>query len=188
MTKYRFNHRGFSIVELAVVIAIIGLLVLVTVGAYTEYQKRSYDSQMRVAAKQVEEAVHLWYAKTGQQPKGGWSSTVSVSGGNCSDGTGGWFGSTAYVCATEDILVNVGVLPAGFSAKLPKNTHNNASGAYSMMFYPCGSGTKRYALYWHLRVPSAADNDSIAAVEAAGCTAAPRTSYGMKAATLINLN
>ena len=183
------GKSGFTIVELLIVIVVIGILAAISLVAYTNVQASANDARMKSGVGQLEKAIYLWYSQIGQQPVGGWSSTVAVANGNCSDGSGGWVFSGAYACSLEDILVSQQLLPAGFTRKLPPNKSHgtNTDGALSLMFYPC-SGTGRYALYWHLLNPSAADTANLTSLETSGCPTYPRTNYGMKAAKLITLN
>jgi len=181
--------RGFTIVELLIVIVVIGILAAVSIVAYGNIQVRATDSRMMTGVTQIEKAIYMWYANKGEQPRGGWGSTVAASNGNCVDGSGGWFASGTYACAFEDALASQQFLPPGFTRKLPPNKAHggNTDGLLSVMFYPC-AGVGRYALYYHLLNPSAADTANLAALEGAGCPDYPRTSYGMKAAKLIVLN
>lgn len=186
--------QGFTIVELLIVIVVIAILAAITVVAFNGVQDRSQDSRMRSGVNQLEKAIRMWATQTGELPRGGWSSTTTwtvVNGSgesNCADGTGGWVFSGAYACSLEDMLASKQLLPSGFTRKLPKNTiYNDTDGARSIMFYPCGSGGK-YALYWNLRNQSTEDAASLTYVESQGCTSAPRTTYGMRAAKLIDLN
>jgi len=191
---WRKKEAGFTIVELLIVIVVIAVLAAITVVAFNGVQDRSNDSRMRSGINQLEKAIRLWATQTGELPRGGWSSTTTWAtladsgAANCADGTGGWVFSGAYACSLEDMLVSKQLLPSGFTRKLPKNTiYNDADGARSIMFYPCGSSGK-YALYWNLRNQSTEDAASLTYVESQGCTSAPRTTYGMRAARLMDLN
>ena len=181
------TNRGFTIVELLVVIVVIGILAAVTIVAYSGMQARATDSRMRAGADRFEKAIYDWSMEAGQRPRGGWSSTVGLTNGNCVDGSGGWVYGGAYACSLEDILVAAGKLPAGFTLKMPPNKNYAATnGVFSMMFYPCGTNGM-YGLWYHLLSPSAEDASSLSSVEAAGCPTYPRTDYGMKAAKLLKL-
>ena len=190
ITARRLHQAGFTIVELLIVIVVIAVLAAITTVAYNGIQARAQDSKSRAAARQLEGAIRSWAVHTGEQPKGGWSSTVAVgASGNCTDGTGGWVFAGAYACSLEDMLRTYQLIPANFTrTSFQPNKAYSASatdGSTSVMFYPCGTNTGKYALYWYLQSPSADDTASIAAVEAQGCTAAPRATYMMKAAKLI---
>ena len=184
----RQKQSGFTIVELLIVIVVIGILAAITIVAYNGVQARANDTRMKTIANQLEDAIYRWNLDSNALVKGGWSSTVAFDGTNCSDGTGGWIYKGAYVCSLEDLLLSKNYIPAGLITGAPnnKNYGGGTNGNRSFMLYPCSGN--QFALYWALESPSAADAASIAAVEAAGCTAAPRVTYMMKAAKLITLN
>lgn len=184
------KQSGFTIVELLIVIVVIAILAAITIVAFNGVQARAQDSHMRSAMNQLEKAILRWHVNTGEQPRGGWGSTVAISGSNCADGSGsGWIYSGAYACTLENILLSQQLIPTNFTFNLPPNKEYNAAnnGRLSVMFYPCGS-TGRYALYYHLRSPSSSDTASISAAEAAGCPTSPRTTYMMKAAKLLTFS
>lgn len=181
--------RGFTIVELLIVIVIIGILAAITIVAYNGIQARANDSRMRSIANQLSKAITLWNTDSNVSPKGGWSSTVAFDGTNCSDGTGGWIYKGAYVCALEDLLLSKSYIPPGLitGAPINKGYGSPTNGRFSFMFYPC-SGQNQFALYWYLEIPAASDTASITSVEGAGCPSSPRITYAMKAATLLTFN
>jgi prepilin-type N-terminal cleavage/methylation domain-containing protein len=185
----RLKNTGFTIVELLIVIVVIAILAAISIVAYNGIQDRANDAAVRSGADRFIKALYQWNAETGQLPRGGWSSTTAIAGNNCADGQGGWTYSGGYTCTVEDVLRSANHLPAGFTLKLPKNSAYLTSapdGRYTLMFYPCGSGGK-FALFYHLRSPSSQDSADVSAVEAAGCTTSPRTTYGMRGAKLISL-
>lgn len=186
---WRIRQAGFTIVELLIVIVVIAVLASITVVAYNGIQERSLDSRMESGVNQLEKAIRLWSTQTAELPKGGWSSTTALAAGasNCADGSGGWVTTGTYSCALEDMLVAKQLITSGFARSLPTNSaYASTDGSRSLMFYPCGS-SGRYALYWHLRSPTAEDGNSLTYVESQGCPSAPRTTYGMRAAKLLDL-
>ena len=185
--KNKQNSNGFTIVELLIVIVVIGILAAITIVAFNGVQARATDTRIKAIASQLERAVLLWNTDSGQLPKGGWNSSVAISGDNCVDGQGGWVTKGTYPCALEDILLTKNYIPAGLTANAPPNKDYSSSpgGSRTFMFYPCPNN--QFALYWYLGSPSASDA-SISTVEAASCPSAPRTTYFMKAAKLITLN
>ncbi len=177
---------GFTIVELLIVIVIIGILAAITIVAFNGVQARANDSRMKSISSQITKAMMLWNTDSGVAPKGGWSSAIAYDGTNCSDGTGGWIYKGAYVCSLEDILLGKNLIPAGLILGAPKNKNYGTptDGRTSFMIYPC-SGTDRFAFYWFLESPSSSDSTNLAAVETSGCPTAPRLTYGMRAATIL---
>ena len=182
------QNSGFTIVELLIVIVVIGILAAITIVAFNGVQARANDTRIKSIASQLEKAILLWNTDSGVLPKGGWNSTVALSGNNCVDGQGGWVTKGTYPCALEDILLSKNYIPAGLIANAPPNKGYSTAttGIRTFMFYPCSGN--QFALYWYLESPSASDAASVSAVESAGCPSAPRTTYAMKAAKLITLN
>lgn len=191
MFKNKLKHQGFTIVELLIVIVVIGILAAITIVAYNGIQARANDSKTRSIARQIETGIKMWHADNGAHPRGGWSSTASFDGTNCGDGSGGWIFRTAYSCTLDHLLTSKNYTPSNLGLNAPPNTRYTSSatdGRYSFMFYPCNTTTGQFALYYALQSPTAEDDASVAAVEAAGCSGAPRVTYGMRGAKLITLN
>lgn len=55
------NQKGFSLVELLVVVAIIGILSTIAVPQYSEYRKRAYDSAARSDIRNIITAEEMHY-------------------------------------------------------------------------------------------------------------------------------
>lgn len=183
--------RGFTIVELLIVVVVIGILATITIAAYNGIQNRAKDAQIRQAASQIEKAL-MQYAtvNNGQPLLGGFGSTVAAGPDGCTDGGGsGFFATGKYHCSVEDTISLAGFLPAGFTAKLPKNPYfgsPSAKGQDSIMLYPCG--VDRKILFWTLNSPTTQDSESITSVQTAcGYGTAQRDSWGMRAAKVIQL-
>lgn len=92
----RFKMRGFTLVELAIVITVIGILAAVTVVSYTGSQARSRDAGRQADIKIITEALELYYFDKGYYPNstvytpgstainGSWSTTADGSWANLS--------------------------------------------------------------------------------------------------------
>lgn len=183
------KRKGFTIVELLVVIVVIAILAAIAVTSYTGIQARANDTRMRSAVAQLEKSILAWSVETGATSiPGGLGSSSSVSATGCADGADGFFGTASYTCTAEDHLVAQGVLPAGYSSKLPPNTHYGSltNGRTSLMLYRCA--TPRYALFWTLQRPTDEDTESLNNVlSACGYGSQIRDSWGMRAGKLIRL-
>ena len=84
MIKNKIKEKtGFTLVELLVVMAIIAILTVITLGSFTESQKKSRDGARKANLKSLSEAINLYYADTGSFP-----SEASVTfGGELKRGT-----------------------------------------------------------------------------------------------------
>lgn len=179
---------GFTLVELLIVIVVIAILAAISIVAYNGIQDRASDTKMRAGISQIDKAIKLWHIDHGELPVGGWGSTAPInpSATNCTDGSGGWL-TGSYICTFGDVLRVTGNLPADFVTNLPHNTiwtPTNKTGRYSVMLYRCGT-TNNYALFYHLRRPTATDTNNISQAESQGCPSSPRTAYGMRGVTMI---
>lgn len=65
------NRRGFTIVELLIVIVIIGILAAITIVAYNGIQTRSRDSRRSSDLAQMSKAIELYNADNGSYPNNG---------------------------------------------------------------------------------------------------------------------
>lgn len=85
------KQRGFTVVELVIVIAVIAILATITIVAYTGMQGRARDTQRRSDMQTIVEALEMYRLKTGNYP-------AAVG----TDGAGGWetsVGSTPFLSA-----------------------------------------------------------------------------------------
>ena len=69
MLKYPFN-RGFTIVELLIVIVVIGILAAISVVAYNGIQNRTHDTAVRQDLRNIAVKLEEYNAIHGQYPAG----------------------------------------------------------------------------------------------------------------------
>jgi prepilin-type N-terminal cleavage/methylation domain-containing protein len=93
MQKTWAKHRGFTIIELLVVIVIIGILVAITAAVYTGIQTRSRLGKIETDIKAVQKLVESYKARTGSYPVTStalnidWGTATARTDENCPIGT-----------------------------------------------------------------------------------------------------
>lgn len=107
------NRKGFTLIELIVVIAILGILAAILIPQFTGFQNKARESQALVSAKQIATAIDSFFAENNAwpasaadnaevialagTPAGGW--VVGDDADTLGDGGFGWsvtVGGTAY--------------------------------------------------------------------------------------------
>lgn len=152
-------RAGFTIVELVVVIAVIGILAGITIMSYSRSQLNARDTAIKNAAAQTADALQLWATRN--------NTTPDKTGSSGAGGTDtGWVQPSATGTRNniETALVSAGYLPNGFSSNLRSQTVSNAN---ILMFHRCTNG--RYVVFAALNDTSGADAAKDKA-SAAGCT------------------
>lgn len=112
------KQKGFTIVELLIVIVVIGILAAITIVAYNGIQQRARDSERQAEMKSVEKALEMYYVDNGGYPT--CSGTTYITGG------------TAAGCSVVNLS---SALPTD-----PKNTGNDVY-RYAIGFQKTGAST-----------------------------------------------
>ncbi|MFZ1242711.1 MAG: prepilin-type N-terminal cleavage/methylation domain-containing protein [Candidatus Saccharimonas sp.] len=68
MTKTKFNQKGFTIVELLIVIVVIAILAAISIVAYNGIQNRANASSNKESASQVKNKIEAWNTIKGAYP------------------------------------------------------------------------------------------------------------------------
>jgi len=162
--------RGFTIVELLVVIIVIAILATLTSVLYLDAQKQARDTTIRDAADKFSQAIELMSSKTngGAMIKGGYGSTTAATATGCADGGGGYaaagynaaLGPSSFVCTVGDAVVAGGYLQQSFFSGLPPNVGDGNTPYKDFIIQWC-SGDSKYYLFYSQESPS---TDSLAAV------------------------
>ena len=114
------NQKGFTLIELMIVIAIVGILAAVALPAYQNYTKRAQFSEVINATAALKAAVEECYAFTADL------TVCDVAGNNMigqlNNGTGGTYMSATTVV---DGAVNAtGASPVAFSYQIDPTAAN----------------------------------------------------------------
>ncbi len=192
-------RRGFTIVEILVVVVIISILVLITATIYQNAQVQARDTQVRDAAAKFAEAIKLWSANNGGiSPHGGWvaagtTSTPDGASGCTGGGTSGFQNAnyagtnTNYPCTLGSVVIYAGLLPSDFFTKLPVNTKYD-SNTTNFMVYPCSGSAQNRILMYALEDPTSKESqDFTDLMTSCSLTPSTYTGYGMSAGILMKL-
>lgn len=85
------NQKGFTLIELMIVVAIIAILAAIALPAYSDYTKKAKVSEVILAASALRTSVAEFAASTGSLPTASWSGYESQSSKYVS--SVGWDGS-----------------------------------------------------------------------------------------------
>ena len=186
------KHKGFTIVELLIVIVVIAILASITIVAYNGIQNRAKDAQIRAVAKQFSKAFQQWSVQSGKVTAPGGSGSTAYSGGVCTGGGGGWVTRTvSYTCTIDQILVDDGLIPPGLVLSVPVTNGAYTTSAYSvLMLYGCPTtaNTSQYAMMYHLNTADDAEATTIRNTCAGGGGYGPIDTYKMNGGFIFNLS
>ena len=135
-TKKIYKNRGFTIVELLIVIAVIAILAAITSVTYVETQQEARDARRKSDLTIIENAMKAYKMENGD--------FVTIGSGCGSGGNGnGWYSSPYGAYGTiDDCLVNSGALAT--SIVDPSGTTACAASSVpcrTYMKYSCGEVT-----------------------------------------------
>ncbi|HVC35982.1 MAG TPA: prepilin-type N-terminal cleavage/methylation domain-containing protein, partial [Candidatus Dormibacteraeota bacterium] len=65
---YRLKQRGFTIVELLIVIVVIGILAAMVITTYTGIQARARDAKRQTDMNAVQTQLEAYFAQNGNYP------------------------------------------------------------------------------------------------------------------------
>jgi prepilin-type N-terminal cleavage/methylation domain-containing protein len=176
-----WDRRGFTIVELLIVIVVIAILAAIATVAYTGLQKRARDTKRIDDIAKIEKAFKLWAADTG----GDFTDMNAGSGG----GESGWF-DTAYTTypSVKSVLVDAGYLSNDIVD--PINKKSPTSDAYAYMITTCSgasSATHRVLLARLENPPESTPSEQVGGVCSGGNFATYTSTYNMNYVKLVSI-
>src|SRR5687767_3979641 len=112
-------QKGFTLIELMIVVAIIGILAAIAIPAYQDYTIRGQVSEGLTLAASAKAAISEFYAQTGRAP----TNRVQAGLGNTDTATDT---QGNYV---QSLAVKNGVITVAYSSTAPRRANNkiNAS-------------------------------------------------------------
>jgi len=151
------KDKGFTIVELLIVIVVIGILAAITIVAFNGIQQRGRDAQRKSDIASITKALELYYIDNGEFPLANGSTTINSSWSTTADAS--WQNFKTIIAA---YMKSVPADPSNTSG-LP--SVNSSTAGYSYDYYVfrnstyCGSTAGQgYILVYRLESSSQQNN------------------------------
>lgn len=153
------QQRGFTIVEVLVVIAVLSILIAVGSYGFTKMRERAYDAKVETVLNEVEKAISLYRSKHGSIPPLTFNTAFLFSGGPQTLNLDN-FRSASYTTTTEggfgERLVEEKLLSSDIESRLDAKNWQNAQDLSTRIQYVRCVGfneytkeyTYDYALIW----------------------------------------
>ena len=190
---------AFTIVELAIVIAVIGILAAAVLVAYPLALNNAKDAKVREGAAKIVSATTEWATRSNISASSiAWGAGSSGAAVVNSDGVAQCNGSSAsagyswvsagkHSCTLEDILVKSQYLPPSYIESLPQNPRTKAA-KETYRIARCTNQPKNFVLLYSMSSPTPEDDSEYSRiVTLCNIQSSEKSTLGMNGATLIEI-
>lgn len=133
-------QKGFTLIELMIVVAIIGILAAVAIPAYQDYTIRAKVTEAMSIASQAKTAVSEYYVSQGSMPSNAAAAGLSATG---TDYETAVVDSLTYArgATADDGILTIAVEDLGGDTQTGHNFTLTAEGSSTGVEWVCAAGT-----------------------------------------------